>query len=52
MDFAILNLKISDLIKLLIDIFPLIHSNSKINLDIKGKNIITLDDLYKFDNIK
>lgn len=52
MDFAILNLKISDLIKLLIDIFPLIHSNSKINLDIKGKNIITLDDLYKLDNIK
>ena len=52
MDFVILNLKVSDFIELLIDIFPFLHSNSKINFDMKDKNIITLDDLNKLKYIK
>ena len=52
MDFVIINLKISDLIKLLIDLFPLIHSNSKMSFDIKEKNTITFDDLYRLDSLK
>ena len=52
MDFVIINLKISDLIKLLIDLFPLTHSNSKMSFYIKEKNTITFDDLYRLDSLK
>lgn len=51
-DFLILNLKISELIDLLIDIYPGIHPNSKISLNIKDKNFPSLDDLNKLKEKK
>lgn len=52
MDFLFTNLKISDLIQLLIDIFPLILSNSKISFNLKNNNNLTLNDLHTLKNIK
>ena len=46
MDFIIINLKISELIDLLISLYPGIHPNSKISLDI-NREFITLEDLNK-----
>lgn len=46
MDFIIINLKISELIELLISLYPGIHPNSKISLDI-NREFITLEDLNK-----
>ena len=50
-DFIIINLKISDLIKLLIDIYPGIHPNSKISLDIKRNKLISLEELNEINNL-
>ena len=44
-DFMIVNLRISDLIKLIIDIYPGIHPNSKISLNILNNNFLSLEEL-------
>ena len=51
-DFLIINLKISDLIKLLIEIYPGIHPNSKIFLNSKDKDFLSLDELNKLKKDK
>ena len=51
-DFMIVNLRISDLIKLIIDIYPGIHPNSKISLNIKNNNFLSLEELNKLKNQK
>ena len=48
----IVNLRISDLIKLIIDIYPGIHPNSKISLNIKNNNFLSLEELNKLKNQK
>ena len=47
MDFIIINLKLSEFINLLIDIHPEIHSNSKIYINNKTLNSMTIEDLNK-----
>ena len=44
-DFLILNLKISELIQFLIDIYPNIHLNSKLSLNIRNKNFPSFNEL-------
>lgn len=46
-DFLIKNIHINDLLQLLIDFYPGIHSGSKISLAYKNKSIISFDDLLK-----
>ena len=51
-DFLIINLKISGLVKLLIEIYPGIHPNSKIFLNSKDKDFLSLDELNKLKKDK
>ena len=44
-DFLILNLKISELLQFMIDIYPNIHPNSKLSLNIKKNNFPSIEDL-------
>ena len=49
-DFVVINLKLSDLIGFLIDIYPGIHMNSKLSFVFKEKRFFTLNDLMNIRN--
>ena len=49
-DFVVINLKLSDLIGFLIDIYPGIHMNSKLSFVFNEKRFFTLNDLMNIRN--